>query len=358
MVDDIMFAADKWGLPLNDVDWLSNSIASRGILVYDEDPEKENKIQSQDEDYADYAQSDYEKVYDRVVELEPSLEPFIEDVKKIKPAQFKELSRLIYQAKEGNAYARTRILEAHIRVAIRIGLQRAEQYDADLIDCIGDACIGLIMAFERFNPDTNGPFGSYASYWMYQYMSREQRTQRPEIYYPAHKKEKYFSIYPMLKDKGCTSCDKAWRCEKARRIVQEELYCTREQAEDVILQTLPLDSLDFIVEKGMESEEGDFTENYSLFQKALEELTDQRDFVTDIELNFLRKDIDEMMKTMTERERKVLRDRYGFDDGIEKTLEEVGRELNVTRERVRQIESKAIRKFRKRSWRERLKEYY
>ena len=124
--DNIIDAADRWELPINEVDWLSNSITTRGILVYDEAPEKANRVNDDDE-YSDYAQSDYEAVFKMVVELEPSLKPFIDEIKMIRPPQFRELSGIIYQAKEGNEYARNRIVEMHLRIAVRIGLPRAEQ---------------------------------------------------------------------------------------------------------------------------------------------------------------------------------------------------------------------------------------
>ena len=169
--DNIIDAADRWELPINEVDWLSNSITTRGILVYDEAQEKANRVNDDDE-YSDYAQSDYEAVFKMVVELEPSLKPFIDEIKMIRPPQFRELSGIIYQAKEGNECARNRIVEMHLRIAFRIGLQRAEQYDADLVDFIGDACVGLLTAVDRYDPYTSGPFDSYASLWMLQNISR------------------------------------------------------------------------------------------------------------------------------------------------------------------------------------------
>ena len=114
--DDIIGVAERWSLPINEVDWLSNSIMTRGILVYDEAPEKQNRV-GEDDEYSDYAQIDYESIFNRIVELEPSLQRFVDDVRQIKPPQFRELLRIIYQAKEGNGYARNRIVEMHLRFA-------------------------------------------------------------------------------------------------------------------------------------------------------------------------------------------------------------------------------------------------
>ena len=249
--DDIIDASERWSLPLNDVDWLSNSITTRGVLVYDEPPEKQNRVGGADE-YSDYAQSDYEEIFNRIVELEPSLQQFVDEIRRIKPPQFRELSGIIYQAKEGNEYARNRIVEMHLRIALRIALQRAEQYDADLIDCVGDACIGLLVAVDKYDPETSGLFGSYASLWMLQNVSREQKTQRPAVYYPLHKKEQYYTMYPILKQRGCLECGEVWNCKKIRNIIVDKLECTNEQTEDVILQALPFCSFEELSENVFE----------------------------------------------------------------------------------------------------------
>ena len=355
--DDIIDAAEQWQLPLKEVDWLSNSISTRGVLVCDESPKKVNRVDENDE-YDDYAQCDYEAVFDRIVKLEPSLSLFIDAVRMIKPPQYKEMADIAYQAKEGNEYAKNRIVEMHLRMALRIGLQRAEQYDAELVDCIGDACIGLIIAADKYDPDTSGPFGSYASLWMLQNVSREQKTQRANVYYPVHKKEQYYTMYPILKDRGCMMCDKVWICRKVRRAVQSRLECSYEQAEDVVLQTLAFDSFDEMYENVVSKGKGIFDKHeeriYRLFIEKLYVFDDIEDIIGEQEM---REAVNEVLNTLTDREQKVIRDRFGFDYGKEKTLEEVGADFGVTRERIRQIEAKALRKLGHSSCMKRLQGY-
>lgn len=278
-------------------------------------------------------------------------------MRKIKPPQYKEMSGIVYQAKEGNEYAKNRIIEMHLRLALRIGLQRAEQYDANLVDCIGDACVGLIIAVDKYDPNTSGPFSSYASLWILQNVSREQKTQRADVYYPVHKKEQYYTMYPILKDKGCTICDKVWTCREVRRIVQGRLKCANDQAEDVVLQTLTFDSFDemyerfFPEEKMLDKREKRiyrrFIEKIGVFDK-IENIVGERE---------MREAINEGLNNLTDREQKVIRDRFGFDDGKEKTLEEVGADLGVTRERIRQIETNVLKKLRQPSYVKKFQDY-
>lgn len=362
--DSIIDAADRWQLHINDVDWLSNSISTRGILVYDVAPEKINRVKNEDE-YEDYAQSDYEAVFNKVVELDPSLGAFIEEIRRIKPPQYKELSGIVYQAKEGNEYARNRIVEMHLRMAVRIGLQRAEQYEADLVDCIGDACIGLITAVDRYDPDTSGPFSSYASLWILQNVSREQKTKRPDVYYPVHKKEQFFMMYPIVKERGCTACEKVWTCGKVRDMIQNRLNCSNEQTEDVILQSMPFESLEMTYVGSFEPESDVFDFETDVFEKhsnafnrlLAEKLAVPSNLTDEIEKEDMKNKVNAVLITLTDREQKVIRDRFGFDNGREKTLEEVGMDFGVTRERIRQIESKVMKKLSHSFRLKRLQEY-
>ena len=93
------------------------------------------------------------------------------------PPQRGEIRQLKYQIVDGNTYARERMIEMHLRLALRVALQRAETYDMDIEDAIGYACIGLVIAVDKYDPDTSGAFASYASLWMIQNISRVQSTQ-------------------------------------------------------------------------------------------------------------------------------------------------------------------------------------
>ena len=342
--DDIYDVADKWNLSIRDVDYLSSSIATRGILVYDEAPVTNVASSSSDDDYDDYAQRDYEVIFNRVIELDSGLEDFINSVRAVVPPQAREMDQLKYQVQEGNLYARERMIQMHLRFAVRIALQRAETYDCEIADTLQEACIGLIMAVDKYDPDSNGPFGSYASLWILQNIGRAQATQRPVVYYPIHKKEGYLN-------------SDIWTDEDVRMLIQDRLGCSIDQVKDIINQSMPIESLDAIyemflnrIEKDKKQEdvfenitEGEIQEN--VFRNINVDVFYWGNDEYDIERTALREGLENLMRGLKNREQEVLKMRYGFDDGVEKTLEEIGQMFGVTRERIRQIESKAIKKL-------------
>ncbi len=356
--DEIMDCADDHSLPIQDFDWLSNSITSRGILVYSEAPSSAST--SDDDEYDDFAQSDYEAVYKRIIELSPSLEPFVNDVRNIIPPQRQEIKQLKYQIVDGNEYARSRMIEMHLRIALRVALQRAEAFDMDIEDAIGYACIGLTIAVDKYDPDTSGAFASYATLWILQNISREQSTRRPLVYYPVHQKENYFTMYPLLKSHGCIECDDLWKCEKARQMVMEKLECSEKDAERTIAQMIPDSRIEELIDlysgEYGECENNDIMVGSMLGSISPNTIISDEDAMQTIHSKMLREVVAEALKTLTPREEAVLKLRYGFD-GPEQTLEQVGNRYNITRERIRQIEAKALRKLRHPAKSKKLKEY-
>lgn len=341
--DDIYDVADKWNLSIRDVDYLSSSIATRGILVYDEDPVANTTCSSED-DYDDYAQRDYEGVFNRVVELDPGLENFINAVRAVIPPQVREMDQLKYQVQEGNVYARERVIQMHLRLAVRIALQRSEIYDCEIADTLQEACIGLVTAVDKYVPDSGRSFMSYASLWILQNIERTQPTQKSTVYYPAYKKEEYFTMYPILKKDGYLDSD-IWINQDVRGLIQERLDCGTNQVEDVIQQSMPFESLDTIYEVFLKNIESDEIQD-NVFDDNNSDAFYWNDIgYEEIEQRALRETLESLMHELKKREQEILKARYGFEDGVEKTLEEIGQSFGVTRERIRQIEAKAIKKL-------------
>lgn len=345
--NNIMNCADEYSLPIQDFDWLSNSITTGGIIVYNETPARSAPLE--DDEFDDYAQSDYDVVYNRIVELSPSLEPFVSYVKSLMPPQRGEIKQLKYQIVDGNDYARKRMIEMHLRVALRIALQRAETYDMDIEDAVGYACVGLVIAVDKYDPDTSGAFASYATLWILQNISREQSTQRPLVYYPVHKKEAYYTMYPLLKSHGCIGCVMLGRCNESLQMIIERIGCSEKDAKSVLMQMIP----DEHIEDLLELHTDDIEENYHkdwmigevLSNFSTETILSYDDAFLSVQNKLLHEEIKAVLSTLKPKEEKVLRMRYGLE-GPERTLEEIGAEFKVTRERIRQIESKALRKLR------------
>lgn len=351
--DDILDCADSFSLPLQDFDWLSSSVTSRGVIVYDSAP---NSLSSNDsDDYDDFSQVNYEEIFAKVVSIEPNLSSFIDYIRNIKPPQTREVEQLKYLVQEGNAHARQRMIEMNLRQAVRIALKRVEQFGLDMESTLGDACTGLVIAIDKYDPDSSGALVSYISLWIVQNISREQPTQNPLLYFPVHKKEEYYSAFPLLKQRGCLECDEFQTCESVRKMLGEIPNVT--DVEDIITASMPAISIDELTEQYADEYGDDYSDYLDpvLFRKQLLlESTDCLELTCGRQLN---ETLLEVLETLTPREAKVLSLRYGFTTGQEQTLEEVGKSFGVTRERIRQIEAKALRKLRHPSRSKKLKDY-
>ena len=313
--DNIMDCADVHSLPIQDFDWLTSTLSTRGIIIYDEAPTKRTVLDLDDDDFDDYAQGDYEEVYSRIVEMDESLKEFVDDVRNIVPPQWRELSVLKYQVQEGNQHARNRMIEMYLRLALKIALQRAESYDMEIQDAVGEACLGLINAVDKYDPDSNGPFGSYASMWVLQNLTRRQPTRRALMYYPVHKKELFFSVYPVLRDCGYIEDPDSMEVEEVRNLLRDKLSLTDEQVDEAILMCTPFES----------------------FEEHNDSLSLQKNEKIDVEMlichKMLAEYVHEGLVALSKKEKCILTSRFGLEGRKEKTLDEIGMEFGVSRER-------------------------
>ena len=343
-LDDILLVADKYSLPIHDVDWMSGTVASRGVLIYDSLPDKEDNL----EEFDDYAQADYDLLFEEVLRQDESLELIIDYIRNLRPAQYREINQLKYQAAEGNQFAQERLFDIHLRAAVRNAKSRADAFDLNLSDTIQDAFIGLIIAIKKYKPDINGPFGSYASMWELRSITRAQETKRGAIYYPVHKKESHYAAYQILKENGCIECDEVWTCERLRNDLLKDI--SGGNVEDAIAASIPLESFDELVEiMGYDAES-------IAVQKMLDRISVEETGLDTVIEKDIADSVDTILSTLTKKEKEIIRLRYGFTNGKAMTLEEIGQQYGVTRERIRQIEAKAIKKLKGRNNRKLLKE--
>lgn len=359
--DNILDVAERLNLPVKDTDKLTNSLIKYGILLLEKTPDKHDVV-NEEADFNDYAQIDYESVFKRVVRLDPTLATFVNRVKSIKPPQSGERSRLIFQAKEGNEYARKRIAEMHIRIAVRLGFQKALQYDVAVDDCIEDAMIGLMTAIDQFNPGTGTPFVGSTNYRILSAILRGI-TKQPLVRYPAQHKEQFLKAYPILKEKGCLGCIKLLDCTKIREHLLTDFGFESNSIENIIAQAVPFKSLEYLNSvffndgssdeyeiSYMDEEDNPESSNCDK-NRSVCECTDFNymilhdnpllPLISQERIRLVRN----ILEILNHRERKIICLRYGISCKHEHTFEEIGSIFKISRERVRQIIKRILLKL-------------
>lgn len=345
--DDIMDATDASSLSVAEVDRVSEIIQLRGIIVYETAPQSK----ANDDELEDYSRSDYESVYAEIINLSENLKTLVEEIRMLPPPQYGELSTLTAQVANGNDFARGRLISLYMRNALKIALSMTKQYELDIEDAVSAGLIGLINAVDQYDPNGFSVFPSYASMWIQQNIQRNCNPIWMDFYFPAHFQANLLRVYQTYMEFTGENtifenvCDEI--LEKIASETNIDVIQVKKYIETVRSQQGHL-SLDSLIEK---CENGDI--KYPLVL-----ICDADHILDEASMSLRNEVIASALSTLTERERQVLYLRYGFIDGKPKTLEDVGTKFNVTRERIRQIESRAIKKLQQPSRSKRLKEFY
>ncbi len=352
-INDMIDFAEQFFLPISAVDWLSSRISMNGILIYDEEPEL-TPLENIAKENEETAHSNYDVVYEEALSLCPSMEMIIHYVKEIKPPQTREFSQLKYQVVEGNLYARKRLVEMYLRLALKIALDRAKQYDWDLEDTFSLACIGLINATDHYNPDKNGQFAAYSSRYILQSIYREQPTLNTAIYFPVHRKDNFISFYPKVKREECHLCQQISGCPLLLTEAKTQFCCDEIQAKELLVACAECQSVEQLMEEYEQfCEENPFHEIDTQLTQRFDEISQEKTV-----LLHLKQQVEKIFLALKEKERDVLELRFGIKDGNERTLEETGAVFGITRERVRQIEKKALARLNYSARRKILKDFW
>lgn len=153
-------------------------------------------------------------------------------------------------------------------------------------------------------------------------------------------------MYPILKEQGYLDTEEIWTDQEVRKLIQNKLGCNTDQAEDIIKQSMSIESLDDVYKMFLQNMEENEKQEGVFCDRSADVFCWYDDYYEKIEQESLRKNLEELIKELRSREQEIIRARYGFNDSAEKTLEEVGHMIGVSRERIRQIESKAMKKLR------------
>lgn len=339
--DNIIDISERFDIEIDDIDRISENLLSSGIIIRETDI---NIEQYEDKNHLDRSRTDYSRIYDRVLELDSKLKLYIKFIKKVPPPATKELENLIYQAKDGNKYAISRIVYMYSKIVIKIALSFSEKLQLPIADTIQNGTIGLIYAIDKYSPNSEGGFTTYAPWWIRRYIQREATTINPLIYYPLHMREKIFSIYDIALEHKCDKCLEKKYCPCLLLQIQEKLECSSEEAVWFLNQLQRFYSIESLVENNEEI----FGDN-NLFEDSM---------IEDLDNTILNDRISCMLLQLKNREREVIEKRFGYKKYSRMTLDEIGKQINVTRERVRQIEKKAMTKLKNPRCSKFIKDFY
>ena len=274
------------------------------------------------------------------VSMEDPVRMYLKEIGKIPLLSMEEETYLAKKMELGDNEARKQLAEANLRLVVSIA-KRYVGRGMQLLDLIQEGNLGLIKAVEKFDYRKGYKFSTYATWWIRQAITRAIADQARTIRIPVHMVE---TINRLIRTQRQLVQELGREPSLEEIAVRMDLPPERVNEIQKIAQE-PV-SLETPIGEEEDSHLGDFIQDDQVAVPV-----DQATFT------LLREQLMEALKTLTDREQKVLRLRFGLDDGRPRTLEEVGREFQVTRERIRQIEAKALRKLRHPSRSKKLKDY-
>ena len=274
------------------------------------------------------------------VSIEDPVRMYLKEIGKVPLLSAEEEIKLAQRMEEGDEDAKKRLAEANLRLVVSIA-KRYVGRGMLFLDLIQEGNLGLIKAVEKFDYRKGYKFSTYATWWIRQAITRAIADQARTIRIPVHMVETINKLIrvsrQLLQELGR---------EPTPEEIAEEMHMSVERVREILKISQEPVSLETPIGEEEDSHLGDFIQDDNVPVPA-----DAAAFT------MLKEQLEDVLSTLTDREQKVLRLRFGLDDGRARTLEEVGKEFNVTRERIRQIEAKALRKLRHPSRSRKLKDY-
>ena len=274
------------------------------------------------------------------VSIEDPVRMYLKEIGKVPLLSAEEEISLAQRMENGDEEAKKRLAEANLRLVVSIA-KRYVGRGMLFLDLIQEGNLGLIKAVEKFDYRKGYKFSTYATWWIRQAITRAIADQARTIRIPVHMVETINKLIrvsrQLLQELGR---------EPLPEEIAKELDMPVERVREILKISQEPVSLETPIGEEEDSHLGDFIQDDNVPVPA--EAAAQ---------TLLKEQLDEVLNTLTEREQKVLRLRFGMNDGRARTLEEVGKEFDVTRERIRQIEAKALRKLRHPSRSRKLRDY-
>ena len=323
-MDEILDALEKSGIDV--------------LRITDDDDIPDEELLLSDEDEVDMENLDL-SIPDGI-SIEDPVRMYLKEIGKVPLLSAEEEIELAKRMENGDQEAKKRLAEANLRLVVSIA-KRYVGRGMLFLDLIQEGNLGLIKAVEKFDYRKGYKFSTYATWWIRQAITRAIADQARTIRIPVHMVETINKLIrvsrQLLQELGR---------EPTPEEISEEMGMPVDRVREILKISQEPVSLETPIGEEEDSHLGDFIQDDNVPVPA-----------EAASFTLLREQLVEVLGTLTEREQKVLRLRFGLYDGRARTLEEVGKEFNVTRERIRQIEAKALRKLRHPSRSRKLKDY-
>ena len=310
--DDIIDICIEHDLDLVEIDSLCDKLLHQKMIVKDTETKKDS---NDNESYVDRSHLDYDALLGKIKVEYPNCAAIIDVISDILPPQSKEWQTIIVEAKNGNSYAKDRMVKMYLRTVMKQAYYFSKDNYCDFEEAFQNGVIGLMNAIEKYDVTSPDLFPSYFPLWVRQYMQRDGTIKGTILRYPAHYRDQLNIVV-----------------SDACKVMEDDNF---EEAVGLVTEKA-------IIHSGLTDDE---IYKYILPYVSMPEELEAEDDISNMMQGTEKELIERVLEPLSERERLVLRLRYGLVDDQEHTLEEVGNILYVTRERVRQIEAKAFRKI-------------
>ena len=330
--DEIGDAFEKIQIDSDDIDELYKIFEKEGINLVDKKDLKD------DEDEVDLSKEDLS--VPKGVTVDDPVRMYLKEIGKISLLTADEEVEIAKRMEAGDELAKKELAEANLRLVVSIA-KRYVGRGMSFLDLIQEGNLGLMKAVDKFDYTKGFKFSTYATWWIRQAITRAIADQARTIRIPVHMVETINKLVrvqrQLVQDLGRDPLPEEIAAEMSLDV--ERVREIQKIAQEPV-------SLETPIGEEEDSHLGDFIPD--------DEILSPQDAAT---FTLLKEQLNSVLETLTDREKKVLTLRFGLDDGRARTLEEVGKEFDVTRERIRQIEAKALRKLRHPSRSKKLKDY-